>query len=98
MVSINNEAWYDAYDASERNREQARPIYANMTASNKSHYHFDTLKLISLYSYSSIQHRAFSIEVKTKNENQIKSKWKITMKLKILIFFVRTSPGGVRLT
>lgn len=62
MVSINNEAWYDAYDASERNREQARPIYANMTASNKSHYHFDTLKLISLYSYSSIQHPASSIK------------------------------------
>ena len=29
--------------------ERAWPIYANMTASNKSHYHFDPLKLISLH-------------------------------------------------
>lgn len=44
MVSINNEDWYNAM------REIASEyVHANMTASNKSHYHFDPLKLISLH-------------------------------------------------
>lgn len=69
MVSINNEARYNASDVS------AQPIYANMTASNKSHYHFDPLKLISLHS-----------NIGVRSENQIKSKWEIMMKSKIFIF------------